>query len=429
MIYRPAAHKLWDTWLCLHQGTYYLYYLVADKASWEGVGLATSTDGVHFSEVGTVIEKKPDANWLGTGSVWRAADFAATGRFLCNFSEWRNGKPEEPSPSDGRQTIFFAESTDLINWTRLEGVEFVQDERWYEPEGRWDCIYTIPRAGGGRYGYWTATPKDGPGVGFGETMDGVHWTALEPPRIEWGAAGPAVGCEAGAVEEINGRYYLMLGSYGGYDNRVNGMWTFVADRPEGPFKATKHNHALLTSRVRANSYFARFFPTAGGMLVNHHSIPREGDVAMAPLKRAVVDAKGTLRLGWWEGNEALKGEEVDPWAEFDMERGIVVEGRMGGQIGVVGEDGCGTMMVLRDGAVEYREVDAEGRVEEPGQNTIEREVEFGEEAAFRLLVRWGMTELYVDDVLVECYSLPTLRLGRTAEAGVAGVKAWAMSLE
>ena len=445
MIYRPVQKRLWDTWLCLHEGTYYLYYLVAGAGSWEGVGLATSSDGVHFGEVGVVIEKAPDVNWLGTGSVWKAKDFASTGRFLCNFSEWRNGRPEESSPSDGRQTIFFAESTDLINWTRIEGVEFVQDERWYEREGRWDCIYTIRRPGGGRYGYWTATPKDGPGVGFGETLDGVNWTALPPPKIEWGHAGPAPGCEAGAVEEIDGRFYLMLGSYGGYDNRVNGMWTFVADAPEGPFVATKHNHALLTSRVRANSYFARFFPTEKGMLVNHHSIPREGggDVAMAPLKRAVVDAKGTLRLGWWEGNEALKGEEVDPWAEFDMGEGIVVEGTLieapglGGQAsGTLGidnrEEGTGIMFQIRGGGVDIQPIDTHRRGLPACDDSIELGEGLGNEVRFKLLVRWNMAELYVNDLLVQCYSLAPMKTGRIAVEGgtwtdVTGVKAWGMS--
>jgi hypothetical protein len=378
--------------------------------------------------------------------VWKAEDFATSGRFLCNFSEWRNGRPEESSPSDGRQTIFFAESTDLVKWTRIEGVEFVQDERWYQPQGRWDCIYTIPRPGGGRYGYWTATPKDGPGVGFGETADGVNWTALPPPKIEWGHAGPAEGCEAGAVEEIDGRYYLMLGCYGHYDNRVNGMWSFVADAPEGPFKATKHNHALLTSRTRANSYFARFFPTADGMLVNHHSIPREGggEVAMAPLKRAVVDEHGTLRLGWWEGNEALKGAEVEPLAEFDMATGIVVEGTLGGTPGVSGDasgqlrvnavDGNhGTLFAIRSGGVDIQPIDVDGWGVMLADDSIELGVGFGNEVRFRLMVRWNMAELYVNDLLAQCYSLPPMEKGKVEARGgtwsdVTSARAWRMSL-
>ena len=47
-----------------------------------------------------------------------------------------------------RQTIFFAESDYLVHWRkRGDETQFVQDERWYAPEGRWDCIWTMPRPG------------------------------------------------------------------------------------------------------------------------------------------------------------------------------------------------------------------------------------------------------------------------------------------
>ena len=46
---------------------------------------------------------------MGTGSTWRSPDFAQDGKFYLNFSEWRGP----------RQTIFFAESQDLLSWTRL----------------------------------------------------------------------------------------------------------------------------------------------------------------------------------------------------------------------------------------------------------------------------------------------------------------------
>ena len=85
---------------------------------------------------------------MGTGSTWKSPDFETDGKFLMNFSEHKGL----------RQTIFFAESTDLVHWTRLPNqYEFKQDTRWYQPDGRWDCIWRIPRPGAGLYGYWTAT--------------------------------------------------------------------------------------------------------------------------------------------------------------------------------------------------------------------------------------------------------------------------------
>ena len=141
-------------------------------------------------------------------------------RFYLNFSEWRGNQ----------QTIFFAESSDLLHWQRLDNrYEFKPDPQWYNVNdgnnSRWDCIYTIPRESGGLYGYWTATPQAATEgrFGFGETTDGITWRALQPPRVRDVDAG-----EVGAIERIGDRYYMMFGS-GGI------MITLVADRPEGPF--------------------------------------------------------------------------------------------------------------------------------------------------------------------------------------------------
>lgn len=96
---------------------------------------------------------------MGTGSVWRAADFASTGRYVVNWSQNRAGT----------QNISFATSTDLIHWEGDESMRFDIDARFYNTHAstgvRWDCIYTIPatgrpdhRDGYPRHGYWTATP-------------------------------------------------------------------------------------------------------------------------------------------------------------------------------------------------------------------------------------------------------------------------------
>ena len=203
--------------------------------------MATSADGVHWQERGVILRKADGVTWMGTGSTWRSPNFETDGKFQLNFSEWRGD----------RQTIFFAESTDLLHWKRLgPEFEFQQDVRWYQPKGRWDCIYTIPRTGGGLFGYWTADPEGRPGVGFGQSLDGVHWEALEPPLFVDGAPHG----EAGAVERIGQKYYLLLGS--------GGMKTLVADQPQGPFRPARKNFALLHG---GPTYFARSFrriPTA-----------------------------------------------------------------------------------------------------------------------------------------------------------------------
>ena len=204
--------NMWDTWLYLHQGEYYLYYLAKSRGQWDNISMARSPDGVHWKEIGRVLSKGRGVTWMGTGSTWKSPHFEKDGKFFMNFSEWKGP----------RQTIFFAESKDLVHWTRLGNeYEFVQDERWYEQNGRWDCIWTIPRPGGGLYGYWTATPKAETGgrFGFGETLDGITWKALPPPKVSGVGEG-----EVGAIEKIGDKYYMMFGT-GGL------MVTLVADRP------------------------------------------------------------------------------------------------------------------------------------------------------------------------------------------------------
>lgn len=101
----------WDTWAYYHQGTYYLYYLITEDSPGEGFGVATSTDGVHWQDHGWAIRASEQmVRYLGTGAVWKAADFGETGRFICNYSEHRVEK-------DGQitQNILFAWSTDLIH--------------------------------------------------------------------------------------------------------------------------------------------------------------------------------------------------------------------------------------------------------------------------------------------------------------------------
>ena len=281
MFFQSGSYRTqWDTWLYDHEGRYYLFILAGPGGNFDGVGMATSPDGVHWTDRGYVLRKAAGVTWLGTGSTWKSPGYEKDGKFFLNFSEWRGD----------RQTIFFAESKDLLHWTRLGAAyEFKQDARWYEPKGRWDCIYTIARPGGGLLGYWTADPKGRPGVGFGESRDGVHWTALPPPPFLDGAPHG----ECGAVERFGKRYFMMLGAGGE-------MLTLVAERPEGPFRPARKNYHLLGG----HTYFSRFFPTPDGILVNHHSIA--GGVYFAPLKQAVVDDQGALRLKWWKGNERLK---------------------------------------------------------------------------------------------------------------------------
>src|SRR5262245_17601368 len=175
LFFKSAKADQWDTWVYYHNDTFYLYYQMGPFDQWDGFGLAMSRDGVHWQDHGKVVETTPGC---GSGSVWPAIDGTGrTKKFIMNFAEF--------SKEEDREWTFFAESEDLIHWTRLgPQYEFRQDTRWYEPKGRWSNIWAIPRQGGGYYGYWAATPKEKKlGLGFGESLDGITWRALPPPEL------------------------------------------------------------------------------------------------------------------------------------------------------------------------------------------------------------------------------------------------------
>ena len=444
----PETGNMWDVWLYHHEGTYYLYYLAnagpkpPKGQPWNNISLATSPDGVNWTEKGPILKKAEEATWMGTGSTWKSPAFEQDGKFYMNFSE----------EVGGRQTIYFAESKDLLNWTRLEGEEyrFVPDERWYEKNGRWDCIWTLPKPGGGFYGYWTASPlSENSKFGFGESDDGLHWKALPPPEVSGVNREHA---EVGAVEKIGNKYYMLLGNYPPY------MVTLVADRPEGPFRAAEKNFNLLTG----HTYFCRFFPhPADGMLVCHFIRDRNGEVSFAPLKDARIDGEGTLRLGWWKGNEKMKraaiavetpGDTSKAIAmlghQFDTGKGIILEGtlrlpkgegepRSGLYIECGNREGAGVLIdhsgVAELGSLqangddfEIRELNKRGKKQNPKR--VDREMTFANPAKFRLLLQGPLMEFYLDDILVESFALPanaTGRIGLINSAETLGtLKAW-----
>jgi hypothetical protein len=439
----PKSGNMWDVWVYHHDGTYYLYSLCATDqiagtpwpvtgiATWDNYSLASSPDGVHWKEIGPVITKDDGVKWMGTGSTWRNPVPGGKPAFQINYS----------SCAGRKQSIFFAQSDDLVHWTKC-GLknEFVPDERWYQPNGvgRWDCIWAIPRPGGGLYGYWTASPKPETGgqFGFGESLDGITWKALEPPKVHGVGAG-----DVGAIEKIGDRYVMLFG----LDMR---MVTLVADRPQGPFTPLDKNRVILGG----HTYFARFVRSPTGMLVSHHSIARDGQVSFGLLKGTNFDAEGNLRLTWWPGNEALKhravaissrpagdgGPVVILGRELDAAAGFALEGKLklptppGAPRGLYVEhaQGIGTAILFHsDGRAEIGPMGVGGEGFKP-EIAADREIRFGAPARFRLVLKGSLMEVYLDDVLIECYSLPASATGRIGlipgnqRNSVSALKAW-----
>ena len=213
LLWHPKNPKnsMWDTWLFAQPEQnavpkFYMNYLSSCDAScggspsndptgccgWNGVGATISNDGVHYEDQGIVVHKDAGAKWLGSGSVLKNS----AGEYVMNFSEEYDCQPADPRAKYGTacQSIFFATSKDLKNWTRLAfkpppandtEVFKVDAGAQYAIGGRWDCISTVPKPGspGIYYGFWTASPSGHGGAGVGETTDqtGHHCTHCHLP--------------------------------------------------------------------------------------------------------------------------------------------------------------------------------------------------------------------------------------------------------
>jgi hypothetical protein len=236
------------------------------------------------------------------------------------------------------------------------------------------------------------------------------------------------------------------------------MRTLIADQPQGPFLPARKNFRLLSG----HTYFTRFLRTPHSLLVNHHassSKPAPGfggrQVYFSPLKSAVVDDEGVLRLGWWKGNEKLKHEPIEVTSPnaapgeqatiamlgntFDIQGGMLLEGtlelpdkadspRRGLYIECGDSRGSAVLLDAR-GAAELGSIRANG-TEFKAEKRVDREMTFGRQTTFRLLLKETLLEFYLDDILIECFSLPADATGRIGlirgsdSRAIGKLKAW-----
>lgn len=307
-LYRPSVGRFKDAFVLWHEGQFYMVCMympeAGDDSHFRHVWLATSRDGVHWDDVGPVIKEAPFNIWAM--SVHRVGD-----RFIMNHGSF--------SRPGVQNVIRFWESRDLVHWTFMgHEADLYPDPRWHHPDSRLDCMSVVPVAEDGRthyYGFAT-----GPG-GFLESEDGVHWVGRPQPEVDWDTAPPPPtppeegGFEVGGCTEIGGKTYLVGGWFNYMGATGYGVYTLTADTPRGPFRADTAAYRLCGNSGRWVSLWARFCPTDHELLVNGYAYSgyayETGETWLPPLKRALVDAAGHLRLGYWPGNEALKGQPVD----------------------------------------------------------------------------------------------------------------------
>lgn len=155
----------------------------------------------------------------------------------------------------------------------------------------------------------------------------------------------------------------------------------------------------------------------------------------------MTDDELTLRIGWWNGNERLKHEAIPvrlscgaaPDAplvmldgELPVDEGVILEGILpipadansraaGLYVETAGSSGTG-ILVRNGGATEFGSLQVNGS-DFQGDLRADREMGFGSTARFRLALKGGLLEFYLDDILMECYSLPSRATGRVGLVG------------
>ena len=309
MLYRPPKGKIWDPTVIIIGKTYYLFTMYYEENCPESYAmrLATSPDGVHWEDQGCPITDP-------TYPIWKMGIHrTAKGLFGLNHGSM------SLTPGHGNDTLRYFVSDDLRNWKFLTSDH--PDPRWYESAERWDHMYAIPSEKGGYIGYVVATPKPEIGgmIGIQRSEDGLLWHACPPPVIEWEGCEPVREMEVGGCEKIDGRYYLIGGICPPFEgNYAYSCYTFVADSEDGPFRPDKEALRLCGFNGRKNALFVQ----ALAAFCHNYDAPDEHLVSnslvydldqsgnntwMLPLKRAVTDSDGHLRLAYFEKNDALKG--------------------------------------------------------------------------------------------------------------------------
>jgi hypothetical protein len=477
MIYRPQKGAMWDPSVIWHDGKYYSF-MMYNKDGHEGLKakhclLASSTDGVHWKDESIIIEERESAR----GCRFFKCFVARCGdKFIMDHGVAR---PE------GQDTLRFYESRDLKDWNYLFSNR--PDSKWYVRDGRWDHMYIIPKeqgtGTGGYWGYAVATPK--PGLTRAPAMlqspNGTDWEVLPPAETKWGDT-PQRDFEYGGCERIAGKYYL-IGGAGGYVSKGYSMYTLVSDGPQGPFRPDAEAYRLCGTSGKTVTWLAAWARAKDELLISNYASfsSDKWRPSMLPLRKPVVDKDGHLRLGWWKGNEALKGKPLTlkentielntPGKNsnyhfvylsetFDLHKGLVLEGRIKASplvkpqnskpkpaAGFIIEQGPNESMAMQlgIGQAEDRETHigtlqttAAGKVQFQSEDVTGKAcatvtgIDNAKQHRFRLLVRRGMFELYIDDMLMQTYTYKpaSAKLGflaHKANVRFSDIQAWSMS--
>jgi len=509
-LYQPSAGSFWDPSVIYANNQYYMFTMYGG----DGVWLATSQDGVHWKDYGVVLKSTNFKN----NRVWKQYISKVGDRYILNHGGFTD-------QGTNNNLLRFYESKDLIHWNYLYEVPI--DPKLYRADGRWDHMFTVPKneaqPTGGYWGYVVADPIDHGGFGLMDSPDGIHFTPVKAPDIIADFKVPTL--EVGGIKKLGNKYYFLGGNVNHFGFNGYGVYTYVADSLTGPFRPDMGAYRLTgTSGMDGNYYvhiLAGFVKDSPQDLVSdpftfRSTTGTDGHGTwFLPMRKAVVDRQGHLRLAYWEQNDLAKGNEIEvdatrnlvafppgqtasnpivrvaatgdsltvetdkawrafDWLEsdktrkavvlvnrrFDLDKGLIVEGHVKARsltkdIGdahktyagfyVEGADkNNNTAILLEVGEPLWREsligrlqtdigfhfdtLDATGR-----NSATVTGLDNGRDHTFRLWLRGGQMELYIDDMLMQSFFFfrPSGRIGfisQESEAAFSGLKFYEMNL-
>lgn len=326
MNYRPDQKKfyLWDTWMFVDpDGEKMHLFFLANEAGrpWEWVGHAVSRDLVHWEELPPIQVRRPkdtyDVCAIGTGMVFRSPD----GRFMMSYTTNLDGP---------QQKIAFLHSTDLVRWDKIwqEPVIFAQAP-YYETDGtRTPCKTPafrdafIHKRGEHYEALIGAHATEGPPLLRGCV---ARYRSADPELKKWEPLPPLAGPGVTMLMElpeyfsIGKKHYLTwcTGSGLGVSCETTrpacttATFYAVADSYEGPYIPPADNLLIGAGNMlgifAAQSYAGRNTVWRGERLLYHHLSWPEASFAFP--KRILQNPDGTLKLGYWNGIEAIHKEE------------------------------------------------------------------------------------------------------------------------
>lgn len=250
-----AEAYVWDFWVVDDADQYHLFFLYASRALKNpdarhyraSIGHAVSSDLTNWTRVTDALVRSDApacddlATW--TGSIIKGPD----GLWYLFYT----GATAAPGGSN-IQTITYATSSDLYEWTKASGPILRADPRWYEllADGQWhDEAFRDPWVladpdGAGWHLLFTARAYHGPSddrgvIGHARSPDLVNWQLAEP------LSQPGQGFGQLEVPEfvvIEGRQFLMFNCTSGdlsaarrATGVTGGVWLAKADGPLGPY--------------------------------------------------------------------------------------------------------------------------------------------------------------------------------------------------